>query len=68
MAGRIRSATAEPVPLSEAAVRVGMNVGAAAAEPGQDASAVLRTADRGMYAEKTARRLSTLTGAVSATR
>jgi diguanylate cyclase (GGDEF)-like protein len=53
-ARRILEALAEPVEIDGAAVRANASIGAAAAEPGEGAGALVRRADVAMYAAKSA--------------
>ncbi|GAA2719143.1 GGDEF domain-containing protein [Cellulomonas aerilata] len=56
LAERVERELSRPVALPTGVVRVGVSVGTAVGAPGSDADALVRSADRGMYRVKTARR------------
>ncbi len=58
VAHRIRSAVMEPVDLPGAVAHVGTSVGMVVARSGQTVDSMLKAADRAMYADKAARRVS----------
>ena len=51
-ADRILHELASPIPYEDTAVRANASIGIACAEPGDDSSSLLRSADLAMYAAK----------------